>query len=476
MKSRASAVSLLAIAIVASSSCSNSDDPAGTNAGANGGSDGSAGTSGRADAGASNGNAGVAGTAGADGEAGSSEPGANGGEAAHGGAGGVSTCRGAVHSPAAAALSLPSVALTVPSGFGLETIAQVDSARELVALPNGDLLVATGDKSIYLVPNADVNDVSPGAPVVFTTIDDAPVQGVAFDSSSCTVYASSQSGIYAMKYADGQRSASAGAPIAKVRTGPISPNRPAGDTDNHDSTSVAVAGGKVYAGVGSSCNACVEADPTRASVQQMNEDGSHLTTRATRFRNAIALTENPATGTLWAGGAGQDKLGGSHPFEYFDAVSLHSGVADYGWPDCEENHIAYTDGADCSSTVVPQIELPAYSTIIGATFYPGAARQQSFPVSYRGGLFLAAHGSWHKSGGKFVSEPQVVFVAMNGDVPKTPVNWADPTKQWTQFVGGFQLADGKTRIARPAGLAVGVMGSLFIADDQNGYVYRVRAQ
>jgi len=63
---------------------------------------------------------------------------------------------------------------------------------------------------------------------------------------------------------------------------------------------------------------------------------------------------------------------------------------------------------------------------------------------------------------------------MNGDTPATPVDWNDPSKQWREFVGGFQLSDGSTRIGRPTGIAVGAQGSLFIADDQNGLVYRVR--
>ena len=63
---------------------------------------------------------------------------------------------------------------------------------------------------------------------------------------------------------------------------------------------------------------------------------------------------------------------------------------------------------------------------------------------------------------------------MNGDAPATPVDWTDPSKQWTEFVGGFQLADNVTRIARPAGIALGKEGSLFLADDQNGVVYRIR--
>ena len=367
------------------------------------------------------------------------------------------------------------MALTVPTGFTLTTIAQIANARELAALPNGDLLVATNGTAVYLVPNADATS-APGTPVVFTTPGETPAQGISFDALSCTIYLSSQHNIYAMAYVDAQQSAVSGTPIATVRNGDLAPNRPSGDTDDHTSTSVAFAGGALYAGVGSSCNACVESDPTRASIQQMDPGGANMTTRATRFRNAIALTPNPATGTLWAGGAGQDNLAEGHPYEFFDAVTLHSGVADYGWPSCEENHVAYTTGAACAATVAPLIEMPAYSTIIGAAFYPsGQTGAYAFPTSYKGGLFLTAHGAWHTNpDSTYVSSPQVVYVPMNGDAPQTAVDWSDPTKQWTQFVGGFQLSDGKTRVARPTGIAVGALGSLFIADDQNGYVFRVR--
>lgn len=403
------------------------------------------------------------------------------GSAGRGGAP-VSACSGAGHSTAAAGPAPDQIALAAPAGFALTTIAKIGQARQLVALPNGDLLVATNAASTYLIPNAD-GLTAPGAPSVFTTPDEAPAQGIAFDAASCTVYLASEHDIYALPYADGQQTASAGPPIATVRNGGVSPNRPAGDTDEHLSTSIAVAGGALYAGVGSSCNACVETDPTRASIQRLDLNGAHMTTKATRFRNAVALAENRATGTLWAGGAGQDSLPANHPFEFFDAVSSRPGVADYGWPDCEENQLAYTAGASCGETVAPLVELPAYSTIVGAAFYPtDPTGPYAFPPSYRGGLFLTAHGSWHTSSdGAYSAAPLVVFVAMgrNGDgsvadVPAAPVDWTDPTKQWTVFVGGFQASDGRTRIARPTGIAVGPLGSLFVADDQNGYIVRIR--
>src|SRR5208282_6458220 len=99
---------------------------------------------------------------------------------------------------------------------------------------------------------------------------------------------------------------------------------------------------------------------------------------------------------------------------------------------------------------------PSYSTLIGATFYPLAPTGASaFPAQYRGGIFIAAHGGWHQQNGLYVTPPRVAYVAMNGDTPVTPVNWSDAGAQWNEFVGGFQLQDGTTRLGRPTGMAVG---------------------
>jgi len=63
---------------------------------------------------------------------------------------------------------------------------------------------------------------------------------------------------------------------------------------------------------------------------------------------------------------------------------------------------------------------------------------------------------------------------MTGDAPSTPVDWSDPTKQWTEFMWGFGSSSGTGYIGRPAGIAVGSQGSIFVADDANGAIYRVR--
>jgi glucose/arabinose dehydrogenase len=364
----------------------------------------------------------------------------------------------------------------VPGGFLIETIASVPEARELVALPNGSLIVGTLGRDVYVVPDAEGRA---DTPKVFATLDDDRAAGVAFAASRSEIYVATTKHIWAIAY-HGETKASIVWVIADVRTGPIVPGT---DGDIHTTTSIAYVGGRLYAAAGSSCNAtmdggktpCTEVDPTRAAVSVMNPDGSGLTQRAKRIRNAIALMVDQETGSLWVGGAGQDDLPAGHPYEFLDNLSAHRGDADYGWPECEENRHAYWAGYDCSATVEPLVELPAYSTIIGATFYPQHEREAyAFPTRYHGGLFAAMHGSWHRDdNGCFVAPPRVIFVPMDGDRPVKPVDWQNPNAQWTDFLSGFQSGC-KTRIGRPTGIAVGPKGSLFVADDASGAIYRIR--
>jgi glucose/arabinose dehydrogenase len=366
-------------------------------------------------------------------------------------------------------------ALHAPPAFRIESIAQIDGPRELASLPNGDLIVGTRGSDLYIVPNAEG---AAGTPQVFASFDDALAAGVTYAAERHEIYVATMHHVWAIPYR-GERTAPQIRRTADVRTGPVAPGT---DGDVHTTTSIAYSGGRLYVAAGSSCNAtmqggrpCVEVDPTRASVSVMKPNGSEFLQRAKRIRNAIALAVNPETGAVWVGDAGQDDLPFGHPYEFLDDLSARLGIADYGWPYCEENHHAYVQGADCAKTVVPLVELPAYSTIIGAAFYPlHQAGPYAFPQSYRGGLFVSAHGSWHRDlQGCDAAPARVLFVPMVGDRPPRSVDWTKPTTQWTDFITGFQ-AGCTERIGRPTGIAVGSKGSLFVADDGAGMIYRVR--
>jgi glucose/arabinose dehydrogenase len=358
-------------------------------------------------------------------------------------------------------------AIHAPQGFLVSQIAQVSGARELAALPNGDLIVGTLGSSVVIIPNAESSGAV-SAPSTFATLPESPAQGVAYGSNF--VFVATQHGVYRIPYTTAALTGTA-SQIASVRTGQVAPNS---DGDVHTTSSVAVSGSSLYVGVGSSCNACTEVDATRATVQKMGLDGGGMTTQAKRLRNAISVVADPSTGTVWAGGAGQDSLPNGHPFEFMDAVSTHAAPADYGWPQCEENHVAYASGTNCSATIAPALEFPAYSTIIGATFYPASqAGTFAFPAVWRGGMFVSIHGSWHSTGSIPDDPPHVAFVPFSGSMPATAVNWSNPSAQWMDFLTGLQNSSG-ARVARSTGIAVGAQGSLFVADDQNGWILRIR--
>lgn len=344
-------------------------------------------------------------------------------------------------------------------------------ARELAALPNGDLIAGSRGSDVFLIRGAE----SDSAHVqVLAHLPDAQASGVTYSVRRHELFVGTENAVYAARYTAGADRLEGGpVRIARVRSGGI----PAGsDGDVHRTTSVAFddAHDALYVSVGSSCNACAEIDGTRASIFAMHPDGGGAHKIAKRIRNAIALTIDPQTHALWAGDAGQDNIPFGHPYEFVDNVTSHAGIADYGWPECEENRHAYVSGASCGGTVVPLVELPAYSTIVGATFYPSDLRGRfAFPHAYSGGLFVAAHGSWHRTtAGAYAAEPLVAFVPMKNGSPATPANWSDPHAQWNPFVTGFQ--SGLARRGRPTGLAVAPDGSLFVADDAADAIYRVR--
>jgi len=357
----------------------------------------------------------------------------------------------------------------VPSGFTIQRIANVPDARELAIAPNGDLIVGTGGTNVYLIQHADA-DGNAGAPRVFVSLPEAPAAGVALGGA--LLFVGTQFGVYRMPYSTGDTSPRS--PAVKIAT--VRPSRIVGA---HRTTTVAYVDGTLYASVGSSCNACnPEVDDTRATIQHIDVATKQMSPEAIRIRNAVALTINPGTSTLWAGVAGVDDLPVGLPYEIFDGVTLHRAIVDYGWPSCYNKRLENPAWpGSCSNVAVPRVIFPAYQTPIGAVFYPVNARgKYLFPERYRGGAFVTLHGSWHgpAQGLSGYLPPRVVFVAMDGDEPVTQVNWKDPNAQWSEFVGGYQRRGTSDRIGRPTGIAVGPQGSLFIADDLSGSIYRVR--
>ncbi len=87
-------------------------------------------------------------------------------------------------------------------------------------------------------------------------------------------------------------------------------------------------------------------------------------------------------------------------------------------------------------------------------FYRGT----QFPATYRGGIFVAQHGSWNRSR---KSGYQVLYVPVKGGKAGTP----------QEFVTGWLKNE---RVSgRPADVLEMPDGALLISDDLSGVIYRV---
>jgi glucose/arabinose dehydrogenase len=81
-------------------------------------------------------------------------------------------------------------------------------------------------------------------------------------------------------------------------------------------------------------------------------------------------------------------------------------------------------------------------------------------VGWEGHLVVALHGSWNRSDKAGYA---VWWIPFEGEPTGTP----EP------FATGFLPAGASDALGRPAGLAVGADGALYVSDDKAGFIYRI---
>ncbi len=89
---------------------------------------------------------------------------------------------------------------------------------------------------------------------------------------------------------------------------------------------------------------------------------------------------------------------------------------------------------------------------------------QAIGPQYASGAFVGEHGSWNR---KPASGYEVVFVPFVGAMPA-------PGAKPVAVLTGFRVGD--VAYGRPVGVQIGKDGSLLVADDVGGKVWRVSAE
>jgi glucose/arabinose dehydrogenase len=218
--------------------------------------------------------------------------------------------------------------------------------------------------------------------------------------------------------------------------------------------------GALFVGVGSSGNIGVE-PPVKATIQRFEPDGSGQTTYAAGLRNPTGLAFQPGSGELYAVVQERDGLGDRLVPDYLTRIEKG---AFYGWPYAyigshTQPGFAKQAPDKVKATVTPDLLFEAHSSALDLVFYDG----QQFPEEYRGDAFVALKGSWNRS------DPTGYKVV------RVPFKDGRPEGGYENFATGFWLS-GRERAevwGRPAALAVTKDGSLLVADDTAGTVWRI---
>jgi glucose/arabinose dehydrogenase len=241
---------------------------------------------------------------------------------------------------------------------------------------------------------------------------------------------------------------------------------PAGGYNNHWTRNISFSpnGDKLYITVGSATNVDEEGidakEPRRAAILECNPDGSGLRIFASGLRNPNGM-DWTESGVLWTAVNERDELGDDVPPDFLTSVQ-DGGF--YGWPFSyfgkNEDPRHKGERPDLvQKAIVPDLAVGAHTASLGFVFYNGT----SFPEQYRGGAFIGQHGSWNRS--KF-SGYRVAFVPFSNGRPSGPIE---------DFVTGFIASEDRNEVyGRPVGLALLQDGSLLVADDAGGRVWRVK--
>jgi glucose/arabinose dehydrogenase len=228
-----------------------------------------------------------------------------------------------------------------------------------------------------------------------------------------------------------------------------------------------------------------EAGVWRFNANQLNErfaDGEHF---ATGIRNTNALAWSPGDKALYVVNYGRDGAETIWP----DLISAEDGAhisdemfkvtrgTDMGWPytyydSVKHVRLAQPEYGGNGKTVVtdskyaiPVAAFPAHVAPMDITFYD--ARQ--FPAHYRGGAFIAFHGTAACDPEGFDGGYDVMFV------PMTKIGEAGSPEVFAAGFAGPSHQDkcGKRAAYRPVAVTVGPDGALYVADSQKGRIWRI---
>jgi len=219
----------------------------------------------------------------------------------------------------------------------------------------------------------------------------------------------------------------------------------------------------------------------RFSAKDVDQKFSPAQRFATGIRNGEGIAFDSSGPGFYATQHGRDQLSQNWPKRftpeegaYLPAEELLHVVegGDYGWPYCfydgvqKKLVLAPEYGGDgkevgrCAKAGEPVAAFPAHWAPDDLVLYEG----KQFPEHYRGGAFIAFHGSWNRA----------PFPQQGYNVVFQPLSDGKAAGNCEIFADGFAGGEkGPGATHRPSGLAIGPDGALYVSDDVGGRIYRI---
>ncbi|MEI8325362.1 MAG: PQQ-dependent sugar dehydrogenase [Betaproteobacteria bacterium] len=174
-------------------------------------------------------------------------------------------------------------------------------------------------------------------------------------------------------------------------------------------------------------------------------------------RNSVGGDVDPRSGDYWFTENARDWLSDDLPSDKLNRISRLG--EHFGYPYCHQGNLPdpkFAMGHKCSEFTPPVLNLGAHVAPLGMKFYTGA----QFPAPFKNNIFIAEHGSWNRHTYQGARIMRVV-TDTKGKHVKEEVFASGWLKGQDDFTG------------RPADLMVDTDGSMLVADDWAGAIYRI---
>ncbi|MGC3872443.1 PQQ-dependent sugar dehydrogenase [Halomonas sp. GXIMD04776] len=367
------------------------------------------------------------------------------------------------NSPSADAIRETLKRIELPQGFTIDLYALVPDARHMAVGPQGVVtFVGTRKTEIWAVTDRDKNRVADEVKNFAPSLAKSIPNGPCF-SPAGVLYIAEQNRVLAYPAAEFFYESPDVVAEPVIPGGELIPEEFV--SYNHTARVCDIGpDGKLYISLGQPFNVAPEkhldvfSEYGIGGIIRVNQDGSEREVYTRGIRNSVGHDFHPKTGNLWFTDNQVDGMGDDIPpgeINRQTAPGQHFGHPWYGGGDVRTSE--YKGEEVPVEVVFPVVETAAHAADLGMVFYTG----KMFPEKYRGGIFVAQHGSWNRTepvGARVMFTPVDAEGNVTGDTVPFARGWLDENGEY---------------LGRPVDVAQLRDGSLLVSDDLAGAVYRI---